>query len=212
MKVILTILFFSFSVYTFSQIRICEKNSAMYSVCYELDSVGNFKYKYSHCTGSVNGIGTFRKTKKSIIFTFDTFTTPRIHKQQAQLKKGIVKISFYHFLSINPDDNAIINYNNNIYISDSSGVVEINYNGGPIAIHQYSKPDSIILNPDKDQSNKYDIFWNYSWETYMPQGTIIRMTKHGKKYKYKEKVLGYSNRKNIYYPRWRTTYYIVTKK
>ena len=190
----------------------CEENSVMYSICYELSSNGNFKYDFSHCTGSVIGKGLFKKTKKSLTFTFDTIVVPQIHQQLTHLKSGIVKISHYHLANGYGIEFAKVNYNLKSYRTDSSGVVEIDYFGGPIVIYQYFERDSIIINPDKDKFNKYEIFWNSPGDIFMKQGKVVKMTKIGEKYKFKEKVLDYDDKKNIYFPKWRTTYYVVKVK
>ena len=212
MRIILAILLLTISVSTFSQTKMCEENSVLYSICYELDSTGHFKYDFNHCTGSVLGSGSFKKSKKSIIFTFDSIITPVIHGQHNQLKNSIIRINRYHLLNGYPIEFAKVNYKQKSYRTDSTGLVEIDYSGGPIVVYQHHERDSIIINPDKDNFNKYEVFWQSPGDTFMKQGTIIKMTEKSGKYKFKEKLLGYDDKKDVYFPEWRITYYIAKEK
>ncbi len=210
MKILLTILILAVYTEAFSQTKICEENSMMYSVCYNLDSNGGFRYKFQHCTGSVLGIGSYVKTKNSIRFTFDSITSPQIYSHKVDIETGKVEISYHHLTDGYPMEFEKVNYNGQSYFTDSIGIIKINYSGGPIVLYQSFEKDSIVINPANENSNnKYEVLWHSAGDTFMKQGTSIIMKKTDKKYKFKEKVLGYNNRTENYFPMWKTTYYIL---
>ncbi len=194
----------------YSQTEICEENSVMYSICYQLDTNGTFTYDYSHCTGSVLGSGTYTKSKKSIGFTFDTLQSPQITSSYKKLN-GKVTISHFHITDGFAMEWAKVNYNGQIYRTDSLGKVTINYSGGPIIVYQYFDKDSLTINPGSDQMDEYYIYWHSPGDTFVRKGKVIKLKKVGDKYKLKEKVLGYDDKKDKYYPYQRTTYYIEKK-
>lgn len=195
----------------YSQTEICEENSFMYSICYQLDSNGTFTYDYSHCTGSVLGIGNYSKTKNSIELKFDTLRSPQIKSVNGNKNNGTVTISYHHISDGYAMEWARVDYNGKAYRTDSLGKVIINYSGGPIEVYQYFDKDSLIINPDSDQMDEYFIYWHSPGDTFVRKGKEIKLTKVGDKYKLKEKVLGYNDKKDKYYPYQRITYYIEKK-
>lgn len=195
----------------YSQTEICEENSVMYSICYQLDSNGTFKYTYSHCTGSEFGVGHYSKSKKSIEFTFDTLTAPQIKGINGERNDMTISISYFHLLDGYAMEWARIDYKGATYRTDSLGTVTLKYSGGPVIIFQYFDKDSLIINPDSDNTDTYFVYWHSPGDTFVNKGNVIKMKKVGDKYNFKEKVLSYDDKKDRYYPYQRTTYYIEKK-
>lgn len=194
-----------------AQTKLCEENSKMYSICYYLDSNGMFNCSSYFCSSEAYGAGTYKKTKKTLTFTFDSLIYPKIDKQFVAIDSGKVKISVHHLSSGLPIEYINVFYNNRIFRTNSSGKVEFKYTGGPIGIYSFLELDSVIINPEKDNFNNYEIFWSARKCTAIEKGTIITMTKKGNRYKYKHKVRAYDNKKNIYYEKWITSKYLIRK-
>jgi hypothetical protein len=195
----------------YSQIEICEHKSVMYSVCYKLDTNGTFTYDYSHCTGSLLGSGTYSKSKKSIEFTFDTLQSPQI-KRASKNNNGKVIISRYHITDGFAMELEKVEYKGQTYQTDTLRKVTINYSGGPIIVYQYFDKDSLIINPDIDQMDEYFIYWHSPGDTFVKKGKVVKVKKVGNKYKLKEKVLRYNDKKDKYYSCQRIKYYIEKTK
>jgi len=195
----------------YSQSEICEENSVMYSVCYQIDTNGTFTYDYSHCTGSELGLGTYSKSKRSIEFKFDSLQSPEIKSANRKRENGTVAISHLHLSDGYVMEWARIDYNGETYRTDTLGKVTINYSGGPITVYQSFDKDSLTINPDSDDMDEYFIYWHSPGDSFVEKGKVIKMKKVGNKYKLKEKVLGYDDKKDKYYPYQRTTYYIEKK-
>lgn len=192
----------------FSQTEICEENSVMYSICYQLYSNRTFTYDYSHCTGSEIGFGTYSKSKKSIVFNFDTLISPQIKGFNGDRNNGTVSISHFHITDGYAKEWTKVMYKEEAYRTDCLGSVTLNYSGGAITIFQYFDKDSLIINPNSDRADTYFVYWHSPGDTIISKGKEIRMVKVGNKYKLKEKALKYDDRHDIYYPYQRTTYYI----
>lgn len=196
----------------YSQTEICEENSVMYSICYQLDTNGTFKYDYSHCTGSELGFGTYSISKESIEFKFDTLQSPQIKTNNKERNNDTVTISHFHVTSGYAMVWARVDYKGETYRTDSLGKVTLNYSGGPIIIYQYFDTDSLTINPDSDKMDTYFIYWHSPGDTFMNKGKEIKMVKVGSKYKLKQEALKYDDKKDKYYPYKRTTYYIEKNK
>lgn len=207
-KIILTVLLIGCTTRIFCQSLLCEENARMYSICYKLDSIGNFKYRFSHCTGALIGSGKYKITNKKLIFYFDSIKETQITKNLTQLNIDQVKITLYNILDSNSMNYIGIKYNNQLYFTDTLGRVNLSYSGGPIVVYSGKEKDSITLNPDKDSSNQYVIYCLSGFYTFMDSGAVKRMVKRGSRYKLKEKVLGYNFNKKKYYKKRRITYYI----
>ena len=213
MKLLLTLVLIIWTSKAVCQSYLCEVNSVLYSVCYQLKPNGEFTYDYSHCTGSVLGKGTFEMSEKSVSFVFDTITSPKIISSTSHLSKGQVKISYFHLSNGYPFENAPIYYNQIKFQTDTLGVLTLDYSGGPIKIYQiHFGKDSILIHPDKDGKNNYEIFWHTTGDIFMPKGRKIEMVKRGKKFKSREKVLGYNAEKDKYFRKWRTKFYVEPKE
>lgn len=207
-KIILSVLLIGCTTRIFCQSFLCEENSRMYSICYKLDSLGNFNYRYSHCTGALIGSGKYKITRKKLYFYFDSIKETQIIQNHSKLNINLVKITLFDILDSNFMYYIGIKYNNQLYYTDTSGTVKLSYTGGPIVVYSGKEKDSIILNPDKDSSNQYDIYCLSAFNTFMESCTVKTMVKSGNRYKLKENALGYSIRKNKYYKIRRITFYI----
>jgi hypothetical protein len=210
MRVLLTCILLFISLKSFSQIKMCEENTRMYFKCYQLDSNGTFNYVFGHCTGSYIGIGSYVQSKKTLTFNFDTMGAPLIHGHNQELKHGLVEISYYHLIDKRIMYFEKVLYRQKEYRTDLNGKLVLNYQGGPVIIYR-NYGDSVIINPGNEKFNSYDIFWYSSWETYVKKGTKIKMKKRGNRYKLRQRVKGYSERRG-YYPKWRTTFYVIDTK
>jgi hypothetical protein len=130
MRLIVTIyLMILTCVNVYSQTRFCEENASMYSKCYNLDSNGHFTFHYSNCTGAIIGAGTYTKKKKSIAFQFDSLQSPQIQKTNNNDTSGKVIFYYSHITSGYHMESAEIDYEGQIYRTDSLGKVEIDYSG-----------------------------------------------------------------------------------
>ena len=213
MRLLLTFLLSFLTFKAICQKSLCEENSVLYSVCYQLDPYGKFTYDYTHCTGTVLGKGSYTIGAKAITFSFDSVTSPIIQITNSQLPKGQIKISYLHLSKGYPFEHAPIYYQDKAFRTDSLGVVTLDYSGGPIKIYQFfGERDSILIHPDRDNKNSYEILWHTTGDTFMPKGRKIELVKRGGKYKFREKVLGYNAEKDKYFPKWQTTYYIEPRK
>lgn len=196
----------------FSQIRLCEENAVMYSICYQLDTNGTFTYAFRHCTGIVSGQGKYSHQKNSLVFHFDTLLSPQVYRYHVPEMAGKVRISYTPLGTPSIPANCLVRYAGINTVLQEDGSVTINYAGGPVIIIQrniYS--DSIVINPGEEAYNHYDIRWLSPADSYTEAGKTVTMKKTGKRYRYRDTVLVYSENKKYGYPqwktKWKTTYY-----
>jgi hypothetical protein len=123
----------------FSQKKYCDLSDPFSSRCLIIDSSNSFIYDYSSCTGMVYGKGKISKTKNKYLFQFDSLQCPEVIKKGKQDSIGVVLIGIKHIISIEPLCCNQIKYNNQFYSLDSTGHIEVNYNGGIIIVYQERK-------------------------------------------------------------------------
>lgn len=205
------IFFFLFATTTIlAQTKLCEESAVGYSVCFNLEKDSIFSFEFNHCTGSTLGIGKYTKNKKTLTFVFDAVDVPKppINKYYDTELTNKVKITTYHEKSKFPIEFVSIFYLDKENWTDEEGNYFVDYSGGSITITDYN---DIVINPDKDSSNTYEIYLATDIiNTYVDGGTIVKMKKVGEKYKLKEKVRFNKKKRGEqeYYLKWTTKYYV----
>lgn len=191
----------------FAQIRLCEENALMYSTCYELHKDGSFTFEYSDCTGTTIGSGKFTKKRKSLILNFENMkVNPEVTHKFDGAMGSYVSIRVFDLLQKEPDPFVRIVYNEKTYITNIDGHCKLQYTGGAIKILQ-SNRDTIVITPDKDESNSYEVYNMPIGVSTVEEGRIVELIKTRKKYMLRQKDLFYTDKKG-FFPKWRTRYYV----
>ena len=204
------IFFFLFATTTIlAQTKLCEESAVGYSVCFNLEKDSIFSFEFNHCTGSTLGIGKYTKNKKTLTFVFDTLVYPRINKYYDKELTNMVKITTYGIKNESPLDFIEMLYLDKVFYTDFDGSYSFDYSGGSITIKE-DFGNSIVINPEKDLCNNYEIFMFITDDSYVEGGTIVKMKKVGEKYKLKEKVRFNKKKRGEqeYYLKWTTKYYV----
>jgi hypothetical protein len=176
--------------HTFSQQKLCEEGSIMYSKCFFLNEDKTFRYAFNHCTGSQLGIGTYTFSDKYLHFQFDTLYGPIIRKSKDSLRTNFIKVSFRGVGDNLPLLNRSAVYNNTVFESDSNGILFIPFEEGTIGLINFlDTVATIFLDPVIDQSNNYTIYWFDIFDTFCSEEKKIKMKKVFGKYRTVEKWL-----------------------
>ncbi|BDS12035.1 hypothetical protein [Aureispira anguillae] len=190
-----------------AQVTICEKNTILYFSCYKLNPDSTFSYQYIDGTNERIGIGTYRQNKKEIVFSYDSLVSPIINKTKVGNSLKTITINCAYILDSFPQLYHPVVYRNNLFFCDSSGQVTINnYIDGPILVHNYT--DSILLHPQLDDCNNYQLYTHYPDNKFIAKGSVHVLEKKGKSYR--RKVSTYFDKKGIPTPKpniWKYIYF-----
>lgn len=201
------ILLFSLSEVAVAQIKLREVGVSMSSKCFILNDKHTFRYYYSHCTGSEIGMGTYRITGNHIKFVFDSVSAPVITKSMNSDHLDSVKIMIREIGSNQPQWYTKIIYNDTAYEDEQTGSYTISYTGGEIGLGNFlDSVPSLFINPGQDSCNDYEIWWFDRTSTFVKSGKKVKMKRVYGKYRLRETVRGYTDKKG-YYPMKRITYY-----
>lgn len=189
----------------YSQTTICEKNTILYFSCYKLFSNQKFIYQYIDGAGGKIGIGTYTQNKKELIFEYDTLVSPIIIQSKDSSLSGNIHITCSYILDSFPRLFHPVVYNKKIFFCDSLGQVTIpNYTQGTILIHNYV--DSILINPQIDNSNRYQLYTHSIGDQFIAKGTVQTLEKKGRFYR--RRIKTYFDKKGIPNPEKETWKYI----
>lgn len=204
---VLSVLFFSISS-SLAQTKLCEANSVLYSVCYDLQNDGSFSYRYTDCTGMTIGTGKFTRKRRKMTLKFEnTSVTPIIESRLDGEMNNHVSIRVFDILHKEPEVFARILYNEKSYFTNIDGHCKLQYSGGDIKI-PLSNNDTIVITPDEDKSNSYEVYRMPLGVSIVEAGRIVELIKAGKKYKLREKFMLYSDKRG-FYPKRRTRCFVV---
>lgn len=189
----------------YSQVTICEKNTTLYFSCYKLLPNQKFIYRYIDGSGENIGIGTYTKTKKELVFEYDSLVSPVINKSLKGSSLKNIQITCSYILDSFPRLFHPVVYNKKIFFCDSLGQVTIpNYTDGEILVHNYV--DSIVINPKVSNSNHYHIYTHSAGDKFISKGTNQVLEKRGKFYR--RRIRTYFDKKGIPNPEKETWKYI----
>ncbi|MGX7668748.1 hypothetical protein [Flavobacterium pedocola] len=195
----------------YSQKKICEEKTVMFSQCYSLEKDGTFTYTYRDCTGGSIGKGKYVETKKNISFFFETVPTLEISKKEIPENGKTVTLNLYDITDKNPMPGIEISYGGQKFMTDENGTVSIAYSEGPITIHKFFSSDRLEINPKEDKANRYNVFWQLYNTSLVEKGTVTVLRKKGSRYKFKEATKKYNEKTETYRPYTRTAYYAERK-
>lgn len=199
-----------FIILTFGQLgstqtTICEKNTTLYFSCYKLFSDQKFIYRYIDGAGGKIGIGTYTRDKKELRFEYDSLVSPIIVPSKDKRLGKNIHITCSYVLDSFPRLFHPVVYNNKLFFCDSSGQVSIpNYTEGIILVHNYV--DSILINPQKDQANRYQIYTHSAGDQFIPKGSVQVLEKRGRFYR--RRIKTYFDKKGVPNPEKETWKYI----
>lgn len=165
-----------------SQVNFCC-HKGFVRTCYNLHQDGVFTYELYHCLGTDYATGTFEKKRSSYILTIFP-SSPKITKQNEKFPAGKVSILCRDTILHSPVEDIRIDYKGQTFYSGSGGLAQLDYSGDEIAIYRFLENDHIIIRPDLDDSNSYNVTWNYYGK---PYHAIVKMKKRfGNRYRSRE--------------------------
>lgn len=205
----LFILVFLCSNILISQKKICEEKSVMYSKCYTLNTDKTFQYRANYCGQLEIGKGFYKEFNNKIIFEFDSIVPTKIEKKQIENEKK-VSITIISISNNEPIPYLEVIYKGNIMTTDEKGKVYLDYTDEEIKIFSYFRAQSIEINPKLDNSNNYILYVTFNGEMYIEKGRIVKLKKVGEKFKLKEKLKKY-NEKRAKYIEYKKSFYYIFK-